>query len=267
MSAPTPASTALVSFSCPHCGALAHQNWFDVLAFALGKDNIPIQYRDDLKEWLYGPNAPKDMTKEEKHDLLKATQRISSGEIFFYEQHNPYNPPIVQNVHLSKCYSCDGIAVWINHELVHPKINFEIPPTEDMPDVVRRDYDEAASIASASPRAATALLRLCIEKLCNEINGSTDTIFDGIGKLAQRGLDTKIQKALDIVRVTGNTAIHPGQIDKSDTTADARNLFRLVNVIVENLITLPKEIDELYETIPESKRDAIDRRDGKTPKS
>ena len=41
-------------------------------------------------------------------------------------------------------------------------------------------------------------------------------IDDDIGALVKRGLDARIQKALDVVRVVGNNAVHPGQIDLRD---------------------------------------------------
>ena len=95
------------------------------------------------------------------------------------------------------------------------------------------------------------------------MNGSKATVFEGIGKLVKKGLDPKIQKALDIVRVTGNDAVHPGQINLNDTPEVAERLFKLVNVIVESLITVPKEIDNIYDTISDGKKEAIQKRDKK----
>ena len=39
-----------------------------------------------------------------------------------------------------------------------------------------------------------------------------------------------MQQALDIVRVTGNQAVHPGHIDLSDDRATAEKPFVLVNL-------------------------------------
>ncbi len=257
---PTPDDTA---FNCPHCGAMAQQFWYDLLATQMDKDSHPIWYRDDLEEFLNGPDAPHDWPTEEKKKFLEMAKRVNAEEVFFHGEQNPYNPPQVKNLHLSKCYRCNALSVWVGRRLVYPETYTEFQATEDMPEAVKRDFHEAAAIFGRSPRASAALLRVAIEKLCNEINGRNLSIFNGIGELVKKGLDDKIQKALDIVRVTGNNAVHPGQIDIKDTPEDAQRLFKLVNLIVEKLITIPKEIDAVYEGIPENKRKEIERRDGK----
>ena len=81
--------------------------------------------------------------------------------------------------------------------------------------------------------------------------------------LVQKGLAASIQKALDSVRVIGNEAVHPGRIDLKDDSTTAAGLFRLVNIIVEQTISNQKHIDEFFEKLPEAKRKAIEKRDGK----
>ena len=71
-----------------------------------------------------------------------------------------------------------------------------------------------------------------------------------------------IQKVLDVVRVVGNKAVHPGQIAFDvDDKATATMLMRLLNIIVERMITEPKEIGSLYQGLPESVRESIEKRD------
>jgi hypothetical protein len=72
-----------------------------------------------------------------------------------------------------------------------------------------------------------------------------------------------VQKALDTVRVIGNDAVHPGTIDLRDDPATATALFKLVNIIVEKMISEPREIEDLYAGLPEAKREAIEQRDRK----
>lgn len=56
--------------------------------------------------------------------------------------------------------------------------------------------------------------------------------------------------------------MHPGQIaiDVDDINT-AKMLMRLLNMIVERMITEPNELDEIYGLLPESTRDAIEGRD------
>ena len=86
-------------------------------------------------------------------------------------------------------------------------------------------------------------------------------INDDIGKLVAKGLKPEIQRALDIVRVVGNEAVHPGTIDLRDDRDSASKLFGLVNRIAYDMITHPKEIAALYSELPPEKILAIEKRD------
>lgn len=69
------------------------------------------------------------------------------------------------------------------------------------------------------------------------------------------------QKALDVGRVIGNNAVHPGQIDLKDDRATAEKLFGLVNLIADIMVTQPKHIDAMFQGLPEGARKAIEKRD------
>ncbi|WP_149029668.1 hypothetical protein [Paraburkholderia fungorum] len=69
----------------------------------------------------------------------------------------------------------------------------------------------------------------------------------------------------DGVRVIGNNAVHPGKMDRADVEEVSSSLFALVNLIVENRITQPKMVADVFAGLPESTRQAIEKRDGKQP--
>jgi DNA-binding protein len=84
---------------------------------------------------------------------------------------------------------------------------------------------------------------------------------EDIGELVKKGLDVEIQQAMDVLRVVGNNAVHPGQIDIKDNKSIAVRLFDLLNLIVERRISTPKKIAALFDELPETARKAIKDRD------
>lgn len=148
--------------------------------------------------------------------------------------------------------------------MIYPDASIALPPNPDLPEDIKNDYEEARSILNRSPRGAAALLRLCIQKLCIHLGEKGKSLDPDIGNLVKRGLPEKIQMALDIIRVIGNNAVHPGQIDLKDDQDTANELFKLVNIITDVMITQPKKIDELYASLPEGAREAIEKRDKST---
>lgn len=183
------------------------------------------------------------------------------GEQFISMSEN--DPRANNRMHIASCQNCKKKIIWIDNVYVYPDIVAE-EANPDMPDSVKQLYDEAGLIYNKSPRAACALLRLAIDRLCNELGETDRDINKNIGALVKKGLPEAVQKALDVVRVVGNKAVHPGQIafDVDDTNT-AVMLMRLLNIIVERMIADPKEIDSLYQSLPESVKDAVENRDKK----
>ncbi|MFH1940184.1 MAG: DUF4145 domain-containing protein [bacterium] len=167
-----------------------------------------------------------------------------------------------ENFQLCRCSHCGQFSIWISTKMIYPNIKTTPLPNLDLPKDIKADYEEARNIANDSPRGAAALLRLAIQKLCKHLGGKGKNINDDIAKLVKEGLPIKIQQALDVVRVVGNNAVHPGQIDVKDNSQGVNSLFGLINFITEVMITQPKHIAQLYENvIPFSQQDAIKKRD------
>ncbi|MCB9225532.1 MAG: DUF4145 domain-containing protein [Crocinitomicaceae bacterium] len=175
---------------------------------------------------------------------------------------NGYSP--VKDVFFSYCTHCKEKSIWLAGQMIHPKTGSVELPHVDLPDDAKSDYIEAREILNISPRGSAALLRLAIQKLCVKIGGKGKNINQDIAELVKNGLPVRIQQSLDYVRVIGNNAVHPGQIDLKDNMEIAVNLFRLLNLITDVMITQPKEVEALYNSLPENNKEAINKRDKNT---
>ncbi|MCH8030564.1 MAG: DUF4145 domain-containing protein [Bacteroidetes bacterium] len=163
---------------------------------------------------------------------------------------------------VAECAYCKKPTIWEGEEIIFPITLISPDPNPDLPDDIKRDYEEARQVLASSPRGSAALLRLAIQKLCVHLEEKGENINEDIGALVAKGLPTMVQQALDLVRVIGNNAVHPGQIDLNDDKKVADKLFPLVNVIAEVMISQPNQIKTLYESVlPESQREAIEQRD------
>ena len=161
------------------------------------------------------------------------------------------------------CHQCNKYSVWNDQKMIFPDATTAPLPHPDFPEEIKRDFEEARSIASRSPRGAAALLRLCIQNLCVELGESGHNINDDIAALVEKSLPVEIQQALDTVRVVGNNAVHPGQIDLRDDVATATSLFELTNIITDRMIGQPKRTKAMYNKLPQSAKDQIQERDKK----
>lgn len=172
------------------------------------------------------------------------------------------NELLISNVlTIHKCQCCGKKILWIDDTYIYPDIVSE-EANPDMPNSVKQLYNEAALISNKSPRAACALLRLAVDKLCLELGETDRDINKNIGALVKRGLSQDVQQALDVVRVVGNKAVHPGQIAFDvDDNATATMLMHLLNMIVTRMLSEPNEINLLYQSLPESTKKSIEDRD------
>jgi len=135
------------------------------------------------------------------------------------------------------------------------------PPHVDLPESCIEEYNEARDIVARSPRAAAALLRLCVQKLMIELGEKGNRINDDIGALVKKGLPVEVQQALDYCRVIGNNGVHPGKIELTDDPNIAHSIFEMINFIVEDRISRPKKVSALYSILPEGALKAVEKRD------
>jgi hypothetical protein len=168
---------------------------------------------------------------------------------------------LVPGLFLATCDHCGQFSIWLNNVMVFPSLSTAPLPNPDLPDEVKRDYEEARDIMARSPRGAAALLRLAVQKFCKHLGEKGINLNDDIAELVKKGLPLRVQQALDAVRVIGNNAVHPGQIDITDDLDTATRLFELVNIVCDYMVSQPKRVEEIYGKLPPAQKDAIKERD------
>ncbi|HET6686065.1 MAG TPA: DUF4145 domain-containing protein [Jiangellaceae bacterium] len=72
--------------------------------------------------------------------------------------------------------------------------------------------------------------------------------------MVRDGLPKRIQRAMDVLRVVGNNAVHPGEIHLDEQPETAAVLFALVNIVVEDRIAQPRQIDDIQDAAGRSAR-------------
>lgn len=209
------------NFTCPYCGVLAEQKWTDEVC---GRNNI-------------------------------------DGQYYFCKTISTANFVDKRRISVSTCNSCHRLHLWYEGKMILPRISNIPMPIDEMPEKVKEIYNEARDVFPNSAKAAAALLRLALQNLCIQLGGKGKNINDDIGELVRKGLPVEIQKALDIVRVVGNNAVHPGELNLEDNSENAADLFDIINIIVDNRIIQPKKINDFYNSLPKGALDGIEKRD------
>jgi len=162
---------------------------------------------------------------------------------------------------ISNCEHCQEKIIWLEKGIIYPRSIPVSLPNDDLAEDIKKDYLEAANIFNDSVRSSAALLRLALQKLCKQLGEKGENINDDIGAMVKKGLNPLVQKSLDSLRITGNNAVHPGEINFEEDPGKVLKLFELINFIAEKMITEPKEITGFYEELPNSAKEQIKKRD------
>lgn len=163
----------------------------------------------------------------------------------------------------SRCDHCSEFTLWHDKKIMFPRQISVEAVNDDASEEVKNLYNEAALILGDSPRAAAALLRLALQVLLGEIGGKGENINTDIAAIVKGGADDQVQKALDILRIFGNSGSHPGKINIKENSELVKKMFGLINFVITKMISQRKEIDGLFNSLPEGVKKQIEGRDKK----
>lgn len=156
---------------------------------------------------------------------------------------------MINGLKRATCANCRRHTIWCEKQMVYPARAKPSPPNPDLGPDARQDFSEAAAVAEDSPRAACALMRLCLQKLVKQLGRDGRNMSRDLSGLI-RGLPREAWDILTSLRVVGPKAVVPGMIDAGDCQRTAANLFAFTNLAAQILISNPKRIREIRCAMP-----------------
>jgi len=215
------------AFNCPHCRVYAKQEW---LPFKTHAEWHNLLQSLSYNSGGYGNNDAIILAQS----FIAGGQNLNKAELLGVQ-----------------CAHCKKYSYWLGGKMLWPAASTIEMPNPDMPEECRKLYLEARAIAGQSPRAAAALLRLCVEKFIPALGGTEKKLADGIQALIDNGkISQAEQEYLHICRLIGNDAVHPREISLSDSPEIVLPLFRFLNILVQRTISAEKERSSFIAGLP-----------------
>lgn len=229
-------------FVCPRCGLYAAQKWYGLK-------------REESDEWGnegWTISAHDTPELEQYTDRQLSEQPIGSGEWT-----------------MARCTSCLNYTVWRDDQLIYPAGSTVAPPPHvDMPSEAATLYNEAAAVAGISPRAGAALARATLElllKSLDPIEGKQDLAKRIDHVLVKVRATSPLGQMLTVIRHSGNKSLHieeqPDaimvQILDSEKPGVLALIFQSINDLIEELVSHPKRVAQLFEDVPEEIRKQV----------
>ena len=234
------------SFNCPHCRVYSRQEWGYLRSRDFNDEDYDSNTEYDspeLVDYNTGYEYPDSNIKYVGPDPL--------GDICLDD-----------SFAVSRCYHCKKWVLWKDLKIIYPRSITVENPNPDMPEVAKGWYMESAQILQDSPRASAALLRLALQEIINKVvkGGEKNDINENI-RILSKEVDEDTWKAMDLIRIIGNNAVHPGEIQVEEENTEY--MYNLLNIIVQKTISNKKQIGDRFKRLPKSIKESINRRNNK----
>lgn len=141
-------------------------------------------------------------------------------------------------------YTYSGHENW---EPAEPRIVYPEPYKQlsyDVPEVVRKSYEEAVRCFSSKAFTASAIMcRRTLEALVGEKLGKPRALSSGIAELKKLGLiDPQLVEWADALRVSGNKAAH--DVGTNVSKQDAQDVIEFSHALIEYVFTYKQKFEE-----------------------
>jgi Domain of unknown function (DUF4145) len=224
------------SFSCPHCNAVAHQDWYSLFLKPENATEVVVLTLEALM-----------LAKGSESD--QSLQHLKNNVLAYEYQEHPRNLKVkLLNLHVSRCYNCKGFTVWVRDRLVFPVrgdepaeivVEGEFEEVEEHveedgeDEEVSEDFEEAAAILNKFPRGAAALTRACIQNMMPLLEQTGKNLDENISSLVRKGLEVEIQQAMEVLQVLRKNPLRPNDGDLKEDSETATKFVKLLKGILE----------------------------------
>jgi hypothetical protein len=100
------ASVRETAFNCPHCGALASQQWYT--SYITGLENSPFIPEDDFIQKVLNDNEIDHAMKER---FLDDAKKRNGGLVFIEKGTQNFSDRVASNLFLSQCFNCRNVPI------------------------------------------------------------------------------------------------------------------------------------------------------------
>jgi hypothetical protein len=220
------------SFSCPHCNTVAHQDWYSLFLKPENAGEVRVLTSEAVTALRQGDDR-RDNIKE----IGQFVERLKKNALTYEYQKHPHPLKVkMANLHISNCHSCNGFSLWVGGILVFPT------RIDKTPELVEEDLEEATAILNKFPRGATALMRVCIQKLVPLLEDNGKELNQRVSSLVRKGLEMEMQQAEEVLQVLRSD---PVQLSQLESQADKETVLRFLDSLKEVLERrMPQNRDE-----------------------
>ena len=170
------------------------------------------------------------------------------GSYFYHDAAD--GPP--RKITLLNCPRCQHAVV--TEEIEHWHDMWSAPKTlyppeisglsEEIPEVLRKSFNEAASCFNARNLNASAIMcRRTLEGLCAQLGIKKRNLAESLKSLAEEGfVEGSIAEWADALRIVGNEAAH--DVTHNVTSLDAQNLLEFTEALLDYVYVFKKKFEE-----------------------
>jgi len=213
------------SFSCPQCNIVAHQDWYSLFLKPENAAELCVLTPEGVNA---GASRQGDGQRDNIKEIVQLVERLKKNELTYEYQKHPHPLKVrMANLHISNCHRCNGFSLWVSGLLVFPT------KMDKSPELADEDVDEAAAILNKFPRGATALMRVCIQKLVPLLEENGKELNQRVSSLVRKGLEMELQQAKEVLEVLRGDPLQLSQLESQASKETALRFLDSLKAVLE----------------------------------